>query len=73
MKPHLNIILSTEYPPIITFQVKHATGLWNKITLLAKAKGWSPRDVVEHAISVIYHEYEIERLSMEKHTVSIES
>jgi len=65
----------SEFPPIITVQVKHATGLWNKITALAKAKGWSPRDVIEHAISVIYHDYEIERIEqanrMEKHTLSI--
>lgn len=78
MKPHLQFLPPTDYPPIITVQLKYSMALYNKITALSKAKGWSPREVIDHAISLIYHDYEIERIEqaklfMEKRTDSIES
>jgi len=52
----------------MSFQVVKSTSLWKKIVFVAINKQWTPREVIEHAISVAYHLHEFE--AMEKQSVA---
>jgi len=47
------------FPSTMYFQITQSTSLWKKIVFVAKAKEWTCREVIEHAISVAYHLHEL--------------
>jgi len=51
----------------MNFQLKKSTSMWKKVVFIARTKGWTPREVIEHAVSVAYYLHETE--SMGKRSV----
>jgi len=56
------------FPSTLYFQIRQSTSLWKKIVLVAQAKNWSAREVIEHAMSIAYYLHEIE--TREKQAIS---
>jgi hypothetical protein len=51
-----------QFPSKISIQIFESKSLWKKIVFIAQTKNWTPREVIEHAISVAYYLYEVESI-----------
>jgi len=45
----------SDYPHCLALHIRRPTSLWKKIIFIARKKEWTPREVVEQAISVLYY------------------
>jgi len=62
-----------EFPLIISIQIIHVTSLYKKITTIANDRNWTPREVIEHAVSLLFHLSELENIRISSKKAGLKS